>query len=285
MNHTFIKDKNGLLAYLESIKDKKYYVIALDIEAELNRHAFGERLCLVQIYDGEMLLVIDPLNIDVELLRPLFESRSILKVMYDASSDMSLLKNAYDIDIKTILDLRPAVDVLEYPKQDLHSVIAQELGVQLMHKDKYQKHNWLRRPIDALALEYALNDVIHLFKLKDAIYKRLYTAGLLDQYLLKNLNVQNKDYTRDPENRYRKVSGYSRLSHAEKEILKKIFDIRQKYARQCDMPPHNILSKTDLMCIVKDRQHIRQVKFPRRLSMGFINSLLQELEDIVSPKS
>ena len=278
ITHTLIRDKKDLLPYLESLKDKKYYVIALDFEAELNRHAFGERLCLVQIYDGETALVIDPLGFDVALLQPLLESRSILKIMYDASSDMSLLKNAYDIDLKSVLDLRPAVDILEYPAQDLHSVLARDLGVRLNDKDRFQKQNWLRRPIEPAALEYALNDVIHLFKLKDAIYSRLYTGGLLDQYMLKNLNVQNKNYIRDPEKGYRKVTGYSRLSYAEKETLKKIFDIRQKYAKLCNMPPHNIISKMDLMDIVKDRAHVRKIKFPRRLSPAFIENMCREIE-------
>ena len=45
----------------------------------------------------------------------------------DASSDMSLLKNTADIEVKSILDLRPAVELLDYEKKDLHSVVAFEL--------------------------------------------------------------------------------------------------------------------------------------------------------------
>ena len=54
--------------------------------------------------------------------------------MYDASSDLSLLKNTDNMEIKSILDLRPAVELLDYDKKDLHSVIAVELGIFLEQK-------------------------------------------------------------------------------------------------------------------------------------------------------
>ena len=124
MKYTYIKSKDELLAYLKRFEDVKHQVIALDIEAELNRHAYGERLCLIQIFDGVNKVLIDPFEIDNHTLRILFENKNILKVIYDASSDSSLMKNAYAIEIKSILDLRPAVDILNYEKKDLHSVIA-----------------------------------------------------------------------------------------------------------------------------------------------------------------
>ena len=89
--------------------------------------------------------------------------------MYDASSNSSLLKNTYNIDIKSVLDLRPAVELLNFDKQDLHSVIAIELGITLTKKLKFQRYNWMKRPIDKEAIDYAINDVIYLFRLKDAL--------------------------------------------------------------------------------------------------------------------
>ena len=79
--------------------------------------------------------------------------------MYDSSWDLSLLRNNYEIEIKSILDLRPAVALLNYDKKDLHSIINLELGLSLEKKDKYQRYNWTRRPIKQQALQYAINDV------------------------------------------------------------------------------------------------------------------------------
>ena len=127
MNYINIENKSELRSYLRRFEDKGLHIIALDIEAESNLHAYGEKLCLTQIFDGVNNIIIDPLKVDTDTLKLLFENTDILKVMYDAGSDLSLLKNSSNIEIKSILDLRPAVELLDYDKKDLHSVIALNL--------------------------------------------------------------------------------------------------------------------------------------------------------------
>lgn len=281
MKHIYIQRRDDFLSYLGTYREKKNLVIALDIEAELNRHAYGEKLCLVQIFDGTERVLVDPFDIDNETLRVLFEDRSTLKVMYDASSDLALLKNTYNMDIKSILDLRPAVELLGLEKRDLHSVLASELGVKLRDKSKYQKYNWTVRPIDRRAIDYAINDVLYLLKLKDALLKKLSDRGLLDIYFLKNLQVQNKGYLRDPRERYRRIKGFGRLSREEKQVLKKVYDVRDKYARLANMPPHNIINNSALIKIVQGSDHIDDLRFPRKLSEETVANIARELKGIV----
>jgi ribonuclease D len=201
--------------------------------------------------------------------------------MYDAGSDLALLKNTSDIDIKSILDLRPAVELLNYDRKDLHSVINFELDIKLEKKRKYQQYNWTKRPISVDATEYAINDVIHLLSLKDIILAKLYTKKLFEPFLLKNLQIQNKDYTRGPEDRYRKISGYNGLKEREKTVFRKVFNIRDKYAKQYDMPPHNVIHKGDLLNITKDTKYINNFHFTNRLSMKTIKSILNDIKKAV----
>jgi len=277
MNYIKIENKAELRSYLKKFEDKELHVIALDIEAESNLHAYGEKLCLVQIFDGVNNIIIDPLKIDNDTLKLLFENPNTLKVMYDAGSDLSVLKNTAGIEIKSILDLRPATELLNYEKKDLHSVIAFELGIFLEKKRKYQKHNWINRPLSELAIDYALNDVIHLLALKDIILAKLYTKKLLEPFLLKNLQVQNKDYTRDPEDKYRKIRGYSRLRNGKKIVFRKVFDIREKYAKSYNMTPHSVIQKSDLINIVEDPAFIGKIRFTKRISVDSIKDILKEL--------
>ncbi|MDO8282351.1 MAG: hypothetical protein Q7U10_06985 [Thermodesulfovibrionia bacterium] len=281
MNYIYIENETGLQLYLKKFKEKGLHIIALDIEAESNLHAYGERLCLVQIFDGVDSVIIDPLNIGKDTLKMLFEDSSILKMMYDAGSDLSLLKNSANIDIKSILDLRPATELLEYEKKDLHSIIAFELGIVLEEKRKYQQHNWINRPIEEEAIHYALNDVIHLFALKDIILAKLYAKKLMEPFFLKNLQIQNKDYTRDPEDKYRKISGYSRLQYKEKAVFRKVFDIRDKYAEMYDMPPHSVIQKGDLIQIVYDLHFIDKIRFSRKVSNESVKEIVRELKKAV----
>lgn len=285
MKYIYIQHQNDFLSYLGSFKDKKDFIIALDIEAELNRHAYGEKLCLIQIFDGTDRVLVDPFDIDDKTLKIFFEDRNTLKVMYDASSDLSLLKNTYNLGIKCLLDLRPAVDLLGLEKKDLHSVIASELGVILREKSKYQKYNWTIRPIDRRAINYAINDVLYLLKLKDALLKKLYVQKQLDVYFLKNLQVQTKDYLRNPDDKYRKMKGFSRLSREEKRVFRNVFDTRDKYARLSNMPPHNIINNSALIRIVQDRDSIEELRFPRRLSADIVERIVRDLKEITDGKN
>lgn len=277
MNYINIENEAELRSYLKKFEDKELQVIALDIEAESNLHAYGEKLCLTQIFDGVNNIIIDPLKIDNATLTLLFENPNILKVMYDAGSDLSLLKNSANIEIKSILDLRPAAELLNYEKKDLHSVIAFELGIFLEKKKKYQQYNWINRPVSEQAIHYALNDVMHLLALKDIILAKLCAKKLFEPFLLKNLQIQNKDYTRNPEDKYRKINGYSRLQNDKKAVFRRVFDIREKYAKLYDMTPHNVIHKADLIKIVKDAKDIDEIRFTKRISMDLIQDILHEL--------
>jgi len=277
MNYIKIKNEAELRSYMKKFDEKGLHIIALDIEAESNLHVYGEKLCLTQIFDGVNSVIIDPLKINNDTLKLLFENTNILKVMYDAGSDLSLLKNTADIEIKSILDLRPAAELLNYEKKDLHSVIAFELGIFLEKKRKYQQHNWINRPVSEQAIEYALNDVVHLLALKDIILAKLFAKKLLEPFLLKNLQIQNKNYTRNPEDKYRKINGYSRLQNNEKAVFRKVFDIRDKYAELYNMTPHNVIHKADLIKIVQDVKYIDKIRFSKRISMDLIQDILHEL--------
>ena len=281
MNYISIINRTQLRTYLKKFKEKGLHIIALDIEAESNLHAYGEKLCLIQIFDGVNNVIIDPFDIDIDALKLLFENPNILKIMYDAGSDLSLLKNTADIEIKSILDLRPGVELLDYDKKDLHSVIAFELGIFLEMKKKYQRYNWTKRPISGPAIDYALNDVFHLPALKDIMLAKLYTKKLLEPFLLKNLQIQNKDYTRGPEDKYRKISGYSRLQNGQKILFRRVFDIRDKYAERYNMPPHNVIRKSDLIDIVNNAKYIDNIRFTKRISRDLSKKILHELRAAV----
>jgi ribonuclease D len=281
MKYTLITKNDQLSAYLRTFDEKKNYVIALDIEAELNRHAYGEKLCLIQIFDGTAEILIDPFKISRKNIIALFTSPRVLKVMYDASSDSSMMKSIYGIDIKSVLDLRPAVDLLGYEKQDLYSVLSYELGIVMKDKSKFQKGNWLKRPIGDKAINYALNDVRYLLALKDRIIKKLQEKKLLDIFFLKNMLINTKDYTRKPEDNYKKIKGYYSLSAEQRNTFVKVYDIRDRYAKTSNMPPFNVVSNTDMIKIVQDTALLSSLKFPRRLSAGFVGSLLRDLKKAI----
>ena len=263
MKYKWIKDRSTLQAYVDGLKSEKRTSLALDLEGEFNLHVYGERLCLIQVYDGRDAIIIDPLTLDPSALKLLFEDEKLLKVMWDASSDMSLLVNGYDTTIKSVLDLRPAADVLEFPKKDYSSVLQTVLGIETKTKKKFQRYNWLRRPIDSEAIEYAIDDVRHIPALKDELIKRLYAAGQLEEFYHRNLIVQNRNYLRVPGQRHKKMKGYRYLKKPQQELLRRLFDLRDRHARQLDLPPHNVIPNPDLMQLSRREVPPEKLQFAR----------------------
>ena len=240
-------------SYFEKLSESKIKVLAIDIECEMNLHCYGEHLCLIQIYDQKNEILIDPLKFDKKedlnhVLKLVFESRDILKITYDVAGDASLIEKLHGVKFKSVFDLRPAVQILEYEKQSLSNILNEELSVPLIAKKKFQTYNWMKRPIEPKALEYAISDVIYLFKLKDKLMAKIIAKGLLDKYMLMNLMAQNKEYVKPrPDDIYKKRKGYSRLSGKAKERYKLVYDLREKYAQKTNKSPNLLIGNLNLL--------------------------------------
>ncbi|MFP4179745.1 MAG: 3'-5' exonuclease [Spirochaetaceae bacterium] len=277
MKYRKIEDPLALQQYVETLKKEERTSIALDLEGEFNLHVYGERLCLIQIYDGRDAVIIDPLKIETEALKLLFEEEKLLKVMWDASSDISLLVNGYETTIKSVLDLRPAADLLDFPKKDYSSVLGAVLGVETKAKKKFQRYNWLNRPIDEEAIEYAIDDVLHLPALQQELIDRLYAAGAIEEFFHRNLLVQNRNYLRTPGRRHTKMKGYRYLKKREQEMLRRLFDIRDTHARRLNLPPHNVIANPDLMDLSRRAAAPEELRFARRIKEQDRRQIVREL--------
>ncbi|TVQ25406.1 MAG: 3'-5' exonuclease, partial [Spirochaetaceae bacterium] len=200
-DYTYIETDAEWREYRARLDERGVDAVAMDIEGEFNLHVYGERFCLLQLYDGHEQAVADPTTVSAELIKELLENKSIDKITYDSASDRVLLAKTHGIMVRSIVDLRPAVELLEFAKQDLKSVIEETIGgTDSGSKKRYQQYNWTRRPIDPGAIEYALQDVYHLFAVRDVLFDRLAAAGLTEVYKEENRKRQERvpDVNRKP---------------------------------------------------------------------------------------
>lgn len=249
-----LKTDSEIYGYLDELDKHDRKIIAVDVEAEFNLHCYGEHLCLIQIFDLENEIIIDPFKFkNGEGIKRFFEKRDLLKIMYDSLSDAALLETAYGIKLQSVLDLRPAVTLLKYPKQSLAHILSEELGMAPLNKKKFQQYNWMRRPINKAAIEYALGDVRHLFRLKDALFDKLRDMGLLDAYILQNLMLQGgKNGNKVKPAKYEKAKGYNHLDKHRQEMFKEIFTARDAFAKKLNKPPDYVFSNVKLLELCRD---------------------------------
>jgi ribonuclease D len=99
-------------------------------------------------------------------------------------------------------------------------------------------------------------------------------------FILKNLQVQNKDYTRNPADRYLRMKGYHALTAGEKSVFRKLFDVREKYAKMANMPSYNVIRREDLLEIARGLKQIDEIRFSTRLNPDFIQRMVIELKSV-----
>ncbi|MDP7421702.1 MAG: HRDC domain-containing protein [bacterium] len=266
MNYTYIDSGQKLSTYIENLAENKTEMLALDIEGESNLHQYGEKLCLVQLYDGKDAVIIDPFKTSMKELKKILENRSILKIMFDAPGDRAFLYKNCRIDTMSILDIQAAVLLLEYEKRDLSSVLKQALQIDTKKsKKKFQQYNWNTRPLSDRAIEYALEDVIHLFELKDLLLSELVEQDLLERFILKNLQGQNKPHIYNKKPKLLRSRNFRELTTQEQGVFKKLFEIRENNARKLNCPPHYLLPNDLLFTLVTLKKKLQSSDFGKRI--------------------
>jgi ribonuclease D len=277
--YTYIADDSGMSHYLQRLKDRDVREIALDIEGEFNLHVYGERFCLLQLFDGSEEVVVDPLTTSSTLIKELLENRNILKITYDSASDRVLLAKTHQILMNSILDLRPAVELLEYQKNDLKSVLEASIGVnEPGNKKRFQQYDWTRRPINAEAMEYALQDVRFLFPLKDFLLRRLYETGRLEPYILENTKRQDHPPEVDRKPGVFRSGRHRKLSRAQQREFQRIYDIRDRHARELDLPPNTVVANNHLFALVTGDITLASIRGNRRVPDERLEVIKREIE-------
>ncbi len=280
--HRYIDTDRGFRSWLASIPADQP-AVAVDIEAEFNLHIYGEHFCLLQVYDGTNAVAIDPQSVSIELIKEFLESRDRLKITYDCSSDRLLLFRNHNIRMSTILDLRPAVKLLEFQKQGLGAVLQEVLGIPPARaKERFQQYDWTRRPIDPEALAYAIDDVVHLYRLHDELLSRITGAGLLDRFLLENFRLQDRDPETDREAGILRRGRKQRLAPAQQELLTALHARREEVARELNLPPNTVYPNRELLSVAVGERLPRQAQRSRNVPREAFDKLVRELEGIVA---
>lgn len=253
-------------------------VIAADIEGESNLHHYGERFCLLQLYDGNRPAVVDPMSVSIDPIKSFLESASIGKLFYDAASDRTLLYKTHRILLRGTIDLKVAVELLDMKKQGLDSVLQEALGVEPpASKKKFQQYNWTKRPIAEEAIDYALRDVLSLFELEEELFRRLEAAGKVDEFAAENARRDAivPDLNRKPG--VLRSRRFERLSKRRQREFERLYKIREIYAERLDMPPNSVVANNDLFAMAAGTLALADLRPNRRVPGRIFEELRTEM--------
>jgi len=247
-DYRLVQTDRELARLLERLRQDNPQAVAVDLESEHNLHSYGIHVALVQLFDGRQAHLLDTLAIkDRGLLRGLLEESPWVKVMFDASGDLATLGTALQMSIRPVFDLAIAARLLGRPGS-----LSKLLDVDsAAGKSRFQKANWLKRPLPPEQLEYAAGDVLPLLGLADRLLAEMAERGLLYRFLSANARVQEKTRARDPYQGYRRLPEFRRFSAEQKRALALLWRAREKYAELHDLPPHNVAAHEVLAAIAR----------------------------------
>jgi ribonuclease D len=94
--------------------------------------------------------------------------------------------------------------------------------------------------------------VRYLFRLRDALFGKLESSGLMDAYTLQNRMLQDEQNNKVKLAKYEKAKGYRRLDKKRRELFKEIFTLRDSFAKRLNKPPDYVFSNVRLLELCKD---------------------------------
>ena len=226
--------------------------VAVDTEF-LREKTYNAKLCLVQLGIGEHQYCIDVIAIeDLSILADLFSDQKILKLFHAARQDMEVLYQTLGVMPNPIFDTQLAAAFNGLDMQIGYSALVQHyLDIELPKSQA--RTDWTRRPLSAVQLAYAADDVAHLTALYEIGRGELESHGKSTWYEQEIEDYYEVDrYIIDPAMAYKRLSGGG-LKVAQQYTLKALAQWRESMAQQRDIPRTWVLRDDKLFDLAAQR--------------------------------
>ncbi len=257
--------------------------MAIDIEADSLYHYY-EKVCLVQISTDKETFILDPLALsELGALGPIMSNPQVEKVFHAANYDVFCLRRDYGFTFASIFDTHLAAQFAGHEFLGLSPLMEKLLGIS--HSKRRQRDDWSRRPLASEQLEYAAMDTHHLLRLRDCLEAQLRELGRLawvqeEFEAMATSELQEKEF--DPEG-FRRIKGSRELPLQELAVLRALFLLRDRYAREMDAPPFKVLNNSVLIDLARKppRSALEMFKRPGisyRVARKFATEILRTIE-------
>ncbi len=231
----------------------------VDTEFHRERTYYPELLLVQLSWPGHVALV-DPLAVDIGLLRELFD-RGGVAVMHAASQDLEILAMTVGEVPSRLFDVQVAAAFCGYAQVSLVELARDTLNVELSKGDRLT--DWSRRPLGKREQQYAADDVAYLLELQDALSARLSRGqrspgndrsddGRLAwaEEECERVRCVNR-HPQDPETAWWKLKGRTKLRGRTRGIAQSVAAWRERRAQQQNVPVRTVLSDLAMAGIVQ----------------------------------
>lgn len=240
---------------------------ALDTEFHRER-TYYPKLALVQVAwatpNGQEVALIDPLTVDVGVLRPLFASDALC-VIHAAQQDLDVLTHAVGSVPDRMFDTQLAAGFVGYGTPSLVSLLQGEIGVTPAKGDRLT--DWLRRPLTESQCQYAAVDVEYLLEVHERLVLALADVGRLQwaEDACEELRTRPTSGSA-PDDAWLRLKDARSLRPSARAVAQSVAAWRERRAMRTDIPVRQVLPDLAILGIsqrnpsnVKDLSQARGV--------------------------
>jgi ribonuclease D len=213
--------------------------VGLDTEFHAER-TYSPRLMVVQLAFDDGAAIVDALALPD--LRPIALALTHTTVIGHAlSADLKIFADRFDLVPPRVFDTQIAAAFLGYGMQvSLADLVRGVCGVRLAKSQTVS--DWSARPFSEPQIEYLVGDVAHLLPLYDALRPRLEQKGRYEWVYEECAELGDIERYRIDERRaYLRIPGATRMSRRELGILNELVKLRDRIARERDLPVRFVL--------------------------------------------
>ncbi|MGA8097475.1 MAG: HRDC domain-containing protein, partial [Candidatus Cybelea sp.] len=213
--------------------------IGLDTEFHAER-TYSPRLMVVQLAFDDGAAIVDALALpDLRPLALAFTRTTI--VGHALSADLKIFADRYQLVPPRVFDTQIAAAFLGYGMQiSLADLVRGVRGVRLAKSQTVS--DWSARPFSDRQIEYLVGDVAHLLPLYDELRPRLEERGRYEWVYEECAELGDIErYRMDERRAFLRIPGAMRMSRRELGILNEVVKLRDRVARERDLPLRYVL--------------------------------------------
>ncbi len=261
--------------------------IAVDTESN-SMFVYREQVCLMQLNLGGALWLVDTLALESEDVSSSALARALVDpevpvYLHGGEYDVACLKREYQLGVRGVFDTQQAAAFLGMPRTGYGALVEAATGVVLAKG--HAQYDWGTRPIDSKALQYAIDDVVHLPEVVHWIRERVRDADLEEEVAIACAAVEEMEphsVEVDPLKllRHKHAKGLDPTAQA---VLVRLGMWRDTNAMRFNKPPGRLVS-TEVLARVARAQPteigaLKRCKVGPRIERRFGRSLMSAVED------
>ena len=279
----YIKETNHLNELCSKLNKSEF----LSIDTEFIREkTYWPKLCLIQVFNGEEKIIIDPLAKDIDL-KSFFEilnNKEIVKIFHSGRQDIEIFYNLTKKIPQNIYDTQIAAMVCGFGDSiGYENLVSQLLGKKI---DKTSRlTNWSNRPLSKKQINYAISDVTHLFEIYPIIRDKI-ISNKRENWLKEEIKIliSKKTYELNPNDSWKRLK-YRNLSKNSIGVLIELSKWREIKAQKKDVPRGNVIRDDAIyeLCSaqpknIEDLNNLRSFNRKAGLRKEFAEGILLAIE-------